>query len=271
MPATILVIEDNRINLDLMIYLLTAFGYKTVSAMEGLEGYEAALREQPDLILCDVQLPTIDGYEVARRLKEHPRLRAIPLVAVTALAMVGDREKMLAAGFDGYIAKPIAPETFIEEVEAFLEADKRSGRVIVASTANHDRVEPRTSGKKILVADDSSINLELAHSTLEPSGYQVIVAAQVAEAIDLARRESPDLILSDMSMPEGGGLELLRRVKSDPLLSHIPFIFLSSTYVEPEYASKALSLGASRYLVRPIEPQELLAEIEACLREASGS
>src|SRR5262245_54688307 len=105
MPARILIIEDNPTNLDLMTYLLTAFGHTALTAADGEEGLEAVRREVPDLIICDVQLPQMDGYEVARWLKSHPQFRAIPLVAVTALAMVGDRDKMLAAGFDGYIAK----------------------------------------------------------------------------------------------------------------------------------------------------------------------
>lgn len=117
----ILVIEDNPANLELMSYLLKAFGYAVVSAADGVAGLEAARREMIDLIVCDVHLPLLDGYGVAASLKKHPVLRRIPLVAVTALAMVGDREKLLAAGFDGYIAKPIEPEKFVEQLEAFLE------------------------------------------------------------------------------------------------------------------------------------------------------
>src|SRR5215211_5441343 len=120
MPARILIIEDNPTNLDLMTYLLSAFGHTPLMAHDGEEGLQAAQRETPDLIICDLQLPRLNGYEVARWLKSHPGLRAIPLVAVTALAMVGDRDKVLAAGFDGYIAKPIVPRSFVGEVEAFL-------------------------------------------------------------------------------------------------------------------------------------------------------
>src|SRR5438445_117978 len=108
MAARILVVEDNPANLELMTYLLKAFGHSPTVAHDGVDGLEAAQREQPDLILLDVQMPRMDGYEVARRLKRDPVLRAVPVVAVTALAMVGDRDRVLASGFDGYIAKPIA-------------------------------------------------------------------------------------------------------------------------------------------------------------------
>jgi CheY-like chemotaxis protein len=120
MGARILVIEDNLTNLELMTYLLRAFGHETVSARDGEEGVHAALQAPPDLILCDLALPVLDGFGVAHRLKSDSRLVTVPLIAVTASAMVGDRDKVLAAGFDGYIAKPITPESFVGEVESYL-------------------------------------------------------------------------------------------------------------------------------------------------------
>jgi CheY-like chemotaxis protein len=120
MGRRILVIEDNPANLELMTYLLKAFGYATITAPDGEDGVEQARRENPDLILCDLALPKLDGYGVARQLKSDPGVSAIPLVAVTASAMVGDRDKVIAAGFDGYIRKPITPETFVAEVAAYL-------------------------------------------------------------------------------------------------------------------------------------------------------
>src|SRR5690242_19544581 len=113
MAGLILVIEDNAANLELMMYLLQAFGHTALAAETGEKGLELAQRETPDVIVCDVQLPGIDGYEVARHLKTNPRLQAIPRIAVTAMAMVGDRDKLLAGGFDGYIGKSVRPETLL--------------------------------------------------------------------------------------------------------------------------------------------------------------
>lgn len=120
LPGRILVIEDNPTNLELIAYLLKSFKHTVFFATDGAEGIEALHREPVDLIICDVHLPKLDGYEVARYLKKHSVLRRIPLVAVTALAMVGDREKVLAAGFDGYITKPIAPEKFVQQIETLI-------------------------------------------------------------------------------------------------------------------------------------------------------
>lgn len=121
MPGRILIIEDNPANLELMSYLLKAAGNNVFLARDGLEGVGMAQREMPDLIICDIHLPGLDGYGVALRMKNHPVYCRIPLVAVTALAMVGDREKVLAAGFDGYIDKPIAPEMFAKQIEKFMK------------------------------------------------------------------------------------------------------------------------------------------------------
>ncbi len=122
-------VEDHPDNLKLMAYLLRAFGHEVVVARDGEEAVVAAGRERPDLILCDIHLPKLDGYGVAREVKAQPALSATPLVAVTALAMVGDRDKIIAAGFDGYIPKPIAPQTFVKQAEEFLPAQPAPGGV----------------------------------------------------------------------------------------------------------------------------------------------
>ena len=118
--ARIVLIEDNQPNMELMAYLLGAFGHEAIPAYDGEEGL-AVLRERPcDLVVCDLQLPRIDGFEVLRHLRSDPEHQSLPVVAVTALAMAGDRQRALAAGFDGYISKPIDPETFVAEIETFL-------------------------------------------------------------------------------------------------------------------------------------------------------
>lgn len=126
MGYRVLVIEDNFPNLELMVYLLGAFGHIALSARDGEEGVRMAGLTVPDLILCDLSLPKLDGYGVVARLRADPNLTAIPVIAVTASAMVGDRDKVMAAGFDGYIMKPISPETFVDEIAGYVSGG-RSG------------------------------------------------------------------------------------------------------------------------------------------------
>lgn len=120
MKATILLIEDNPQNRYLTRFLLEQGGHAVLLAETGLQGLEMAAQHRPDLILLDIQLPGMDGHAVARALKSDPQLQSIPIVAVTSYAMVGDREKCLQAGAEGYIEKPINPDTFVAEVERFI-------------------------------------------------------------------------------------------------------------------------------------------------------
>lgn len=120
MKKMILYIEDNEQNLYLVTFLLEKHGYEVCAAMDGQEGINIAAKVRPDLILLDIQLPLMDGYAVARQLRANPDLAGIPIVAVTSYAMTGDREKALAAGCNGYIEKPINPDTFMEQVEQHL-------------------------------------------------------------------------------------------------------------------------------------------------------
>lgn len=120
MKACILVVEDNEDNITLIDYLLRAHGYAPLLARDGSEGVRLAIENAPDVVLLDIRMPGMDGYEVAAALKAEPGLTGTRIVAVTASAMVGDREQIVAAGFDGYIDKPIDPETFIAEVESWL-------------------------------------------------------------------------------------------------------------------------------------------------------
>jgi len=120
MSRTILMIEDNEQNRYLATFLLERRGHRVISRPDGPSGVEEARRLQPDAILLDIQLPGLDGYAVARALREVAALARTPIIAVTSYAMVGDREKCLAAGCNGYIEKPINPETFATEIEAHL-------------------------------------------------------------------------------------------------------------------------------------------------------
>ncbi len=120
MNPVILIIEDNEQNLYLMRFLLTKYGFTVFEATDGLKGLEMAKKIKPYLILLDIQLPAMDGYAVARELRKNDDLAGTIIVAVTSYAMVGDRERILEAGADGYIEKPIDPERFIDQIKKYI-------------------------------------------------------------------------------------------------------------------------------------------------------
>jgi len=122
MKKKILIIEDNEQNLYLATFILEKYGYEVFAARDGQEGVDMAASVRPDLILLDIQLPVMDGYAVARQLRTNAGLSQIPIVAVTSYAMAGDREKTIEAGCNGYIEKPINPDTFLQQVEQHLVA-----------------------------------------------------------------------------------------------------------------------------------------------------
>jgi two-component system, cell cycle response regulator DivK len=123
MKSKILVIEDNEQNMYLVNFILEVHGYEVIQARNGSDGISMAREHKPGLILLDIQLPVIDGYTVARELRKINTLQNVPIVAVTSYAMPGDREHALEAGCNGYIEKPINPDTFINEIKQFIQAD----------------------------------------------------------------------------------------------------------------------------------------------------
>lgn len=125
MAALILVVEDHPASLEMMDFLLRSMGYETLLAKDGPSALEIAAHTRPDLVVCDLQLPHMSGYEVAERFKADPAMREVPLIAVTAFSMPGDKERILASHFEGYYAKPIDPERFIAQMEQHLPAERR--------------------------------------------------------------------------------------------------------------------------------------------------
>lgn len=126
MPRKILIVEDNEDNRELAVKVLRNKGFETVTAVDGEEAIEKAVSEKPDLILLDISLPKMDGYEVAKRLKSMEEFKEIPIVAFTAHAMKGDREKVIAAGFEGYISKPINIREFPDQVKLYIRGKRES-------------------------------------------------------------------------------------------------------------------------------------------------
>nr|WP_227012205.1 EAL domain-containing protein [Duganella sp. FT27W] len=246
-----MIIEDNATNMELMVYLLRAFGYTPLSASDGEAGVEAARREQPDLIICDVHLPKLDGYGVVAALKADPATRDIPALAVTALAMVGDRERLLEAGFDSYIGKPIEPDTFVKQIESFLTGEMST--------------PPKTDIATILIVDDHVLNREFLMTLLGYGGYRLIEAANGAEGLKMALADKPDLVISDILMPNMDGYEFVTRMHEHPDTADVPVIFYTATYREREALAVAESCGVRWVLPKPSDPDVILRTVQEAL------
>ncbi len=217
--ARILIIEDNPANIELMSFLLGAYGHTPLSAADGPRGVAAARSERPDLIACDVNLPGMDGFAVLAALKTDPQLAGVPILAVTALAMAGDREKVLAAGFDGYISKPIEPESFVAELEAFLAAAPAVAPLAASAPAAQPALQPAPVPKPsaapeertLLLVDDDRFMLGVLNDMLVGQPYRVLSACSGEEALDVLDHEAVEVILCDQAMPGMRGTEVLAR------------------------------------------------------------
>lgn len=122
--AKALIVEDNENNMELISFILEASGYETIKAENGLNGVDMALSENPDFIILDIQLPDIDGLEVLKRIRDSEEGKTVLIIAMTSYAMSGDKDRMLKAGFNGYIEKPIDPEQVVQQIRDILAMKK---------------------------------------------------------------------------------------------------------------------------------------------------
>jgi two-component system cell cycle response regulator len=252
----ILIVEDHPDIVKLMSYLLRSFEHSVAIVTDGEDALAAAIQEPFDLIICDIQMPKLDGYEVARQLKANAKLAAIPLVAVTALE--GEKAKLLAAGFAGSITKPIWPRTFVSQVEAFLRAPPCQQQAACAP-------EPPCRSGKVLIVGNSPVDIELTKWILEPFGFEVHSAATMLEALAPTRENVPDVVLCDFHLALQTGVGAMRALNADPAARLIPFILISSAFIDERDHEKGLALGADKIMVRPFPPQQLIAEIRNCM------
>lgn len=254
-PKTILVVEDNELNLKLVKELLTLGKFNTLTAADAETGIELARRHKPDLILMDIQLPGLDGLSATRVIKSDEHLKDIPIVALTSYAMQGDEQKAKAAGCNGYLTKPIDTRNFTNTLSSYLLRSARSDLPVKAKV----RKNP-----VILIVDDEPKNLKLLEASLDKAPFRIEPAYSGPEALIKARDLMPDLIVLDVMMPQMDGYEVARRLKSDPELKKIPIIILTSLN-DSENKETGLSVGAEDFLTKPVKTGELTARINSML------
>ena len=252
----LLCVEDNPSNMQLIENIAIKIGLEFHGAESGEEGVEKAATLKPDVILMDIALPGIDGVETTRLLKANANTRNIPIIAVSAHVQKSDSQKALDAGCSDYLTKPINLNQLISKLE------KSLGERLPKPYRNFP-----DQYKKILIVDDDPANVTLLQKFFKAKGLTVLRAGNGAEALELLLRESVDLIISDVLMPEMDGFELCYTVNRSPQLSHIPFIFYSgyfdSTY-DDEFVKK---IGAAAHIQRPLGLQTFYTDIEMALRD----
>jgi two-component system cell cycle response regulator len=255
--STILVVEDNALNLKLVRSLLSLGGYRVLEAEDAEKGIQMASIHLPDLILMDIQLPGIDGLEATRVIKETQETRKIPVVALTSYAMPGDEIKAQEAGCSGYITKPINTRTFMESVRGYLNN--------APSPEVRFEKDLFSLKRRILIVDDDPLNVKLLASKMPPDQFETATAFSGQDALRLTLKDPPDLILLDIMMPEMNGYEVSHCLKTNPVTQDIPIILVTALDGADDKI-KGFEAGADEFLNKPVNTIELLARINSLLR-----
>lgn len=251
---TILLVEDNDLNMKLFKTLLKIGKYNVLCAENGKTGIDLAVEYTPDLILMDIQLPDMDGITANSHIKSNPKTQQIPVVALTAYAMDKDKEMIMNAGFVGYITKPIDTKDFLPMVSKHLcEVKKES-------------VQAKPGSKPfILIVDDDRMNVKLLDTYLKQEGFHTMCAYNGEDALEKIRKDPPDLILLDIMMPGVNGYEVTQKLKNDQKTSHIPVILITALDSADD-KSKGMAAGADEFLNKPINKSELIARVRSFLK-----
>ena len=270
MSARILVVDDIDANVRLLRAKLEAEYYEVLAACDGPSGLAMAQSERPDIILLDVMMPGMDGYEVCRRLKADPTTEHIPVVMVTALD--GRRERLagLDAGADDFLNKPIDDVTLFARVRSLarlkqaideLREREASGRrlgVIEGSSIRLNR-----SGARVVIADDNERQARRISDELAVD-HRPVIETSPETAVASARARA-DLVIVNAASRGFDGLRLAAQIRSDETLRHLPILAI----VDPDEkarAIKALELGVNDILAKPVDPEELAARVRTLVR-----
>jgi len=262
--ARILVVEDSPDIRFLIRMLLEGAGHEVISVGDGRAGVLAAGTERPDLVVMDLSLPVVSGWEATREIKANPESASIPVLAVTAHAMQGDRERALAAGCDGFIPKPIDEETFAALIASHLRRQEADAiRTSETSPSGPRGLAGDGPGPaNVLVVDDQHDVADLLRMDLEAEGHRVAVAASSEEALEKFGDRRFDLAVVDVMLGADSGYELSSQlIASSP--DYLPVLLVTAGAVDRERGYEA---GADDFIAKPIDSAELRARARSLIR-----
>jgi PAS domain S-box-containing protein len=249
----ILVVEDNEITRKMVRITLRAESYEVLEAVDAHTALALAARERPDLVLQDLRLPDLDGFDLLRQLRALPGMADVPVIAVSGFVSRLDEARASSIGFTDFLVKPLQPPDLIRSVRAHLPGQ--------ASL-------PRTSaGHRILFADDDPVQRKLARTRLELHGFRVETAGDGLEALEMARAGAFDAVVSDVLMPRLDGFGVCLALRQDPNLTRLPVILCSNAYLEAEDEALGRRLGASAFVLRTPDLSSVVAALDTALRE----
>jgi response regulator RpfG family c-di-GMP phosphodiesterase len=248
-PPLILVVEDNQPLRRMVALTLTSAGYRIAEASDGHEALDQARRQLPAAVLTDLMLPDIDGEQLLVQLRDLPGARELPVIAMslsrTRLSAIAG-----APAFTESLVKPVASHMLVETLER--HAPRQSSEALGL-------------GRTLLLVDDNPVQRKLFSLQLERLGFDVTTAANGVEALRAAQASPPDVIVSDVLMPEPDGFELCRAIRADPRLGTVPVVLMTAAYVDEADRRLAERTGVTAYLERGPDTTELERALASCL------
>jgi signal transduction histidine kinase/CheY-like chemotaxis protein/HAMP domain-containing protein len=271
----ILIIDDDPIIIREMEIIFKEENYCLTSALTGSEGLLLLNKYVPDLILLDLRMPEMDGFKVLEELRKRKDLKDLPVMILTAADLTEDEKKALGKNVKGVVIKgQIDKNTLFSEINKILYGPGASGATERQATEEKEKkpekIRPekskseKTGPARILIAEDRDDNLILLKEILRPANYRIYVAKNGQEAVDIAGKERPDLILMDMQMPVMDGFKATKYIREMEKLKDIPIIGLTARAMKGD-REKVLAAGCSDYLSKPVMPNDLLRTVEKWL------
>jgi two-component system cell cycle response regulator len=266
----VLVVDDQPSNIKLLTTLLKADGFEVISAGGGVEAIKIAKIRDPDVILLDVMMPDMDGFETTRALKSEPITTSIPVILITALDGAEARIKGLDAGADEFLSKPVNRTELIARVRSLLRLkqvqQQLRNKVDMVDSLGAQVIQlHHSAADTVLLVEDNAKVVKQLSLILGQKGYRIVVATSVEEATTLLNGFVPDLILLDYLLPVRNGGELITALKNNERFADIPVIVITSLD-DLQNKVETIDMGVDDYIVKPVDNAELIARIRATLR-----
>ena len=252
MSRKIMVVEDNAATRRMVRNALVRHGHQVIEAPDGETARVLMKREQPSVVLQDLMLPDADGFELVGELRRLARGTDVSILAFSGFVSELDEARISTVGFDDIIAKPIAPSRIVPLIEAHLPGPAPNKAQFGA-------------GRRLLIADDDPMQLKLATFRLSRLGFDVEAVSDGRAALEAVRRRAPDVVISDVMMPELDGFGLAMALRQDPALTKVPVLLVTSSYVDPADRALARRAGANDLVARTPELSELLDSLRTTM------